>query len=151
MERQFDEFLISDEQTLLQPERIYEMLHNTYWAKERTRETMSRAIENSLCFGIYKDGEQVGFARCVTDYATSFLLADVIIDERYRGRGLGKALVSTILSHDLLRGLTGTLATRDAHGLYAKYGFVPVDPNLYMRRATVKPLEKPEENSQAQQ
>ena len=138
MERQFDGFLISDEKGLLQPERIYVMLHDTYWAKERTRETIARAIENSLCFGIYFDGEQIGFARCVTDYATSFLLADVIIDERYRARGLGKALVSTILSHDRLQGLTGTLATRDAHGLYAKYGFVPVDPKLYMRRAPVK-------------
>ena len=151
MERQFDGFLISDEKGLLQPERIYMMLHDTYWAKERTRETIARAIENSLCFGIYFDGEQIGFARCVSDYATSFLLADVIIDERYRARGLGKALVSTILSHERLQGLTGTLATRDAHGFYAKYGFVPVDPNLYMRRAPVKPLEKPEENSQAQQ
>lgn len=139
MERQFDSFLISDDKKLLQPERIYEMLHNTYWAKERSRETIARTIENSLCFGVYAGSEQIGFARCVTDYATTFLLADVIIDERYRGRGLGKELVLFILSHELLQGLIGTLATRDAHGLYARYGFVPVDPNLYMRRAPVKP------------
>ena len=134
MERQFDSFLISDDKKLLQIERIYELLHGTYWAGDRMRETIARSIENSLCFGVYHAGEQVGFARCVTDYATTFLLADVIIDERYRGRGLGKELVPFILSHDLLQGLIGTLATRDAHGLYAKYGFVPVDPKLYMRR-----------------
>ena len=139
MERQFYAFLISDEKQLLQLERIYEMLRGTYWAKERLRETIARAIENSLCFGVYADGAQIGFARCVTDYATTFLLADVIVDERYRGRGIGKALVPFILSHELLQGLIGTLATRDAHGLYAKFGFAPVDPNLYMRRAAVKP------------
>ena len=144
MERQFDSFLISDEKKLLQPERIYEMLHGTYWAKERSRETIARTIENSLCFGVYCGSEQIGFARCVTDYATTFLLADVIVDERYRGRGLGKELVPFILSHELLQGLVGTLATRDAHGLYAKYGFVPIDPNLFMRRAPVKPEVKPE-------
>ena len=139
MERQFDSFLISDDKKLLQIERIYELLHGTYWAGDRTRETIARSIENSLCFGVYHAGEQVGFARCVTDYATTFLLADVIIDERYRGRGLGKELVPFILSHELLQGLIGTLATRDAHGLYAKFGFAPVDPNLYMRRAAVEP------------
>ncbi|MEA4913980.1 MAG: GNAT family N-acetyltransferase [Christensenella sp.] len=141
MERQFDRFLISDDKNLLQLERIYELLHGTYWAKERSRETIARAIENSLCFGVYIDGLQVGFARCVTDYATTFLLVDVIIDEWHRGRGLDKELVPFILSHEQLQGLTGTLATRDAHGLYAKFGFVPVDPNLYMRRPAVKPEE----------
>ena len=134
-----DGFLISDDKSLLQLERIYEMLHGTYWANERSRETIAHAIENSLCFGVYSEGEQIGFARCVTDYATTFLLADVIIDDRYRGRGLGKELIPFILSHELLQGLIGTLATRDAHGLYAKFGFVPVDPNLYMRRPIVKP------------
>ncbi|MDD4312128.1 MAG: GNAT family N-acetyltransferase [Eubacteriales bacterium] len=139
MELEFEGFLISDDKGLLQLERIYEMLHGTYWANERTRETIARAIENSLCFGVYSGSEQIGFARCVTDYATTFSLADVIIDERYRGRGIGKALIPFILSHDLLQGLIGSLATRDAHGLYAKYGFVPVDPKLYMRRPAAKP------------
>ena len=138
MEVYSDEFLISDDKTLIQPQRVFEMLHKSYWAGERSLETIKKSIEHSLCFGVYQAGEQVGFARCVTDYATSFLLVDVIIDERYRGRGLGKKLVPFILSHDLLQGLTGTLATRDAHGLYAKYGFAHVDPNLYMRRAAVK-------------
>ena len=139
MQQIFQEYQISDDPALLQVDAIHEMLKKSYWANDRSRETIARSIAHSLCFGVYKAGEQIGFARCVTDYATTFLLADVIIDERYRGRGLGKELVPFILSHELLQGLTGTLATRDAHGLYTKFGFVPVDPNLYMRRAPVKP------------
>ena len=150
MERQFDEFLISDDKDRLQLERIYEMLHGTYWAKERSRETIARAIENSLCFGVYSDGKQVGFARCVTDYATIYWLADVIIDEQYRGQGLGKAMVAAVHAHESIKGLSGILATRDAHGLYEKYGFAHVDPNRYMRRTPVKPTEKPEEITQVQ-
>ena len=130
--------VISDEKALLQIDRIYEMLHKSYWAGERTRETIERSMEHSLCFGVYCAGEQVGFARCLTDYAVTFLLMDVIIDERFRGRGLGKALVSAILSHEKLQGLSGTLATRDAHGLYARFGFLPVDPNYYMKKPAKK-------------
>ena len=139
MQQIFQEYQISDDPALLQVDAIHAMLKKSYWANDRSRETIARSIAHSLCFGVYKAGEQIGFARCVTDYATTFLLADVIIDERHRGRGLGKELVPFILSHELLQGLTGTLATRDAHGLYARYGFVSVDPNLYMRRAPVKP------------
>ena len=139
MERQIDEFLISDDKTLIQPGRVWELLSKSYWAADRDLATIQKSIEHSLCFGVYHAGEQIAFARCVTDYATIYWLGDVIVDERYRGRGLGKELVPFILSHELLQGLTGTLATRDAHGLYARYGFVSVDPNLYMRRAPVKP------------
>ncbi len=88
--------------------------------------------------GGYCAGEQIGFARCATDYAVTFMLMDVIIDERFRGRGLGKALVSAILSHEKLQGLSCTLATRDAHGLYARFGFSPVDPNYYMKKPAQK-------------
>lgn len=147
MEQKIDGFFISDDRSLLQPERIYAMLHSTYWASGRTLETMMKASDNSLCFGVYFEGEQIGFARCVTDYATTFLLSDVIIDERFRGHGLGKALVSTVLMHDQLQGLIGSLATRDAHGLYAKYGFAPVDPKLYMRRPAQKQEQQDHSNN----
>ena len=140
MQQMFQEFLVSDEKMLIQPQRVFDMLSKSYWAADRTLETIKKSIENSLCFGVYRAGEQVGFARCITDYATSFLLVDVIIDDRFRGKGLGKALVSFVLSHENLQGLTGTLATRDAHTLYAKYGFLQVDPKLYMRRSVVKPI-----------
>lgn len=134
MELQVNECIISDDKRMLQIDRIFELLDKSYWANGRKRETMERSIEHSLCFGVYCAGEQIGFARCVTDYAISYMLMDVIIDERFRGRGLGTALVSAVISHEKLKGLSGMLATRDAHGLYAKFGFAPVDANYYMKR-----------------
>ena len=141
MERQIGTALISDDKNLLQIERICALLKTSYWAGERSRETIERSIEHSLCFGVYQNGEQVGFARCVTDYATMFWLADVILDERMRGQGLGKALVDFIVSHERLQGLVGTLATRDAQGLYQRFGFDPVDARYYRKRMPPKPEE----------
>lgn len=141
MERQVGTALISDDKNLLQIDRICALLKTSYWAGERERETIARSIEHSLCFGVYQNGEQVGFARCVTDYATIFWLADVILDERVRGQGLGKALVDMILGHELLQGLVGTLATRDAQGLYQRFGFEPVDARYYRKRVPPKPEE----------
>ena len=139
MQQMVREFLISDDPALLQVDAIHAMLAKSYWASERTRETIERSVAHSLCFGVYQAGEQIGFARCITDYATSFLLVDVIIDDRFRGQGLGKALVSFVVSHESLQGLTGTLATRDAHTLYERFGFMQVDPKLYMRKPAAKP------------
>jgi GNAT superfamily N-acetyltransferase len=116
-------YLISDDKSLLQPERIYETLRNTYFAKNRSWDTISKAIERSLCFGVYCGGAQVGFARCFTDYAVTYYLCDVVIDEKHRGQGLGKALVKFITEHELLAPLMGVLGTEDAHGLYEKFGF----------------------------
>lgn len=141
MERQIGTALISDDKSLLQIERICALLKTSYWAGERSRETIARSIEHSLCFGVYQNGEQVGFARCVTDYATMFWLADVILDERVRGQGLGKALVDFIVSHEQLQGLVGTLATRDAQGLYQRFGFDPIDARYYRKRMPPKPEE----------
>ena len=141
MERMIGTVRISDDKALLQIDRICALLKTSYWAGERSRETIERSIANSLCFGVYQDGEQVGFARCVTDYATMFWLADVILDERVRGQGLGKALVDLIVSHELLQGLVGTLATRDAQGLYQRFGFDPIDARYYRKRMPPKPEE----------
>ncbi len=141
MERRIGTALISDDKNLLQIDRICALLKTSYWAGERSRETIERSIANSLCFGVYQNGEQVGFARCVTDYATMYWLADVILDERVRGQGLGKALVDLIVSHELLQGLTGTLATRDAQGLYQRFGFDPIDARYYRKRMPPKPEE----------
>jgi GNAT superfamily N-acetyltransferase len=138
MERQIGTALISDDKNLLQIDRICALLKTSYWAGERSRETIARSIEHSLCFGVYQNGDQVGFARCITDYATMYWLADVILDERVRGQGLGKALVDTILGHELLQGLVGTLATRDAQGLYQRFGFDPVDARYYRKRMPPK-------------
>ena len=107
----------------MQIKKIFELLHDTYWARNRTIETVTDSIKNSLCFGIYKDNVQIGFARCITDYATTYWLCDVIIENSHRNLGLGKRLIKYIVEHDKLKSLYGILSTRDAHGLYEQYGF----------------------------
>ena len=104
---------------------VERLLKTTYWAGQRPVEKIEKSMRHSDCYGIYVDGEPnlVGFARVITDYATTYYLADVIIDESQRGNGLGKTLVSYILARPKYAGLRGILVTKDAHGLYEKYGF----------------------------
>jgi GNAT superfamily N-acetyltransferase len=116
-----------------------------YWSPGVPREVVARAVANSLCFGIYaNDGAQVGFARLVTDRATYAYVADVFVLTEHRGKGLSKRLMETIIAHPEVQGLRRwMLATRDAHELYARYGFTPVakpdrlmerhDPDVYAR------------------
>ncbi len=107
---------------------IHNFLTRSYWAAGIPRETVVRAIENSLCFGVYDSAEQIGFARVISDFATYAYIADVFILEAYRERGLGKELMASIMAHPKLQGLRRwSLGTRDAHGLYAQFGFTPVD------------------------
>ncbi|HWQ62556.1 MAG TPA: GNAT family N-acetyltransferase [Negativicutes bacterium] len=120
-------FIFSRDKSLLQLDRVCELIAQTYWAKDRARDKIQTSIENSLCFGVYKDGFQVGFARAVTDYVSIYWVSDVIIDEAYRGQGLGKGLVELITTTDELQGMRGILRTRDAHGLYEQFGFVKDD------------------------
>ncbi|MGD8400641.1 MAG: GNAT family N-acetyltransferase [Bacillota bacterium] len=128
----FGEFLISTDKALIAVDRLGELFAQTYWAKERSRATIAKSLENSLCIGIFHRDKMVGFARVVTDYATMYWLCDVIIDEAYRGRGLGKKLIECLTGLEELQGTFGILATRDAHGLYEKYGFTKAD--RFMRR-----------------
>ena len=116
---------------------IVRLLRTTYWAGQRPMEKIEASLRHSACYGIWLEDEQklVGFARVITDDATAYYLCDVIIDEAYRGKGLGKALLSHITAK--YAGLRGLLLTRDAHGLYAHYGFVPVQG-----RAMERPPEK---------
>ncbi|MBR3058928.1 MAG: GNAT family N-acetyltransferase [Clostridiales bacterium] len=109
----------------IQVEDVARLLKTTYWAGQRPVEKIEKSMRHSDCYGIYVDGEPnlVGFARVITDYATTYYLADVIIDESQRGNGLGKTLVSYILASPKYAGLRGILVTKDAHGLYEKYGF----------------------------
>ena len=104
-------------------DEVQRLLKMTYWADKRTAETIDQSMRNSACFGIRseEDQELIGFARVISDYATTWYLCDVIIDPEYREQGLGKALVAYITSK--FSGLRGLLLTRDAHGLYAQYGF----------------------------
>lgn len=117
-------YKISNNKVLLCLEEICELLAQSYWANKRPRAVIERAIENSLCYGVYNEDKQVGFARVITDYATNFYICDVIIDEKHRGRGLGKKLIQCIVETEELQGIFGMLLTKDAHGLYEKYGFV---------------------------
>ncbi|GHS99323.1 N-acetyltransferase [Synergistales bacterium] len=133
MNIEYKGFLISDDKSKIQIDRICELLSTTYWAEDRKKEAIEKSIENSMCFGVYADKRQIGFARCVTDYATMFWLADVIIDEKYRKLGIGKALIKFIVEHNLLQSLFGILGTRDAHSLYAQYGFQTFD-GRFMRK-----------------
>ena len=121
-------FLISTDKSKLDLDVIHEFLsRESYWAAGIPRETVARSIENSLCFGVYDNARQIGFARVITDFATYAYVADVFILEPYRERGLGKELMSSIMSHPKLQGLRRwSLGTRDAQGLYAQFGFEPV-------------------------
>jgi GNAT superfamily N-acetyltransferase len=126
-------YLISNNKNLLSLDRIHDFLSRSYWANTRPRETIAESIKQSECFGVYLNGDQVGFARIVTDYCVMYWLCDVIIDEVHRGKGLGKKLVETIINHEVFKDLRGILGTSDAHGLYEKYGFAkPPNPNMFM-------------------
>jgi len=125
MEWHGGEFTISTEKSKLQIDVICKFLaEESYWARTRTREQMRRAIDNSMCFGLYSGTSQIGFARVVSDLATFAYIGDVFVLTEYRGRGLSKWLLETITGHPDLQGLRRwLLATKDAHGLYSQFGF----------------------------
>jgi GNAT superfamily N-acetyltransferase len=126
---------ISTDKTRLDPAAIHAYLSRSYWSPGIPREVVDRAIANSLCFGLYDAHKtQIGFARVVTDTATFAYLADVYVLENHQGKGLGKWLIKTIVSHPSLTSLRRfLLATRDAHTLYEKYGFQPLSrPERFM-------------------
>lgn len=109
----------------MQLDDIMELLGQSYWAKERSREVTERALDHSICYGAFlEDGTQIGLARVVTDYATILYLADVIVHKDYRGDGIGKALLASIQEDADVWGLLGVLFTKDAQTLYEKYEFV---------------------------
>ena len=118
---------ISTDPSRLDIEAIHAFLSQSYWSPGIPRAKVARAIENSLCFGAFCDGQQVGFARVVTDKTTFAYLCDVYVLEAHRGRGLAQQLMDRVVAHPDLQGLRRMmLATRDAHALYAKYGFTPL-------------------------
>lgn len=125
MEQKYKEYLISTDKSRIQTEQVEKLMKQTYWAADRSVNVMEKAIENSLCYCIYdKDQKLVGFARVVTDFATIYYVCDVIIDQQHRKCGLGKVLLCTITNDESIKNLRGILITKDAHGLYEKYGFL---------------------------
>lgn len=106
---------------------VHAMLKKTYWAAERTLEQVAASVEQSLCFGLYINGQMVGFARVVTDYVTFSWLCDVVIDESHRKKGLAKFMLECVTAHPKLKTTKILLKTRDAHGLYEKFGFIKTE------------------------
>ena len=128
------EYSISTDKGRLDVAMIHGFLTMSYWAAGVPMEVVKRSIEHSLAFGVFKEDQQVGFARIITDYATFAYLGDVFILEPFRGRGLSKWLMEVIVGHPDLQGLRRwVLLTRDAHGLYRQVGFTePSRPERYM-------------------
>jgi GNAT superfamily N-acetyltransferase len=124
---------------------IHSFLANeSYWVSGISRASVEKCIKNSLCFGVYLDGRQIGFARAVTDFVRYAHLLDVFVLPEFRGRGIGKLLMENILAHPELRTIVRyTLGTQDAHGLYAQYGFAaPANPERQME--LLRPQSAPE-------
>jgi GNAT superfamily N-acetyltransferase len=135
MEWRRDEYVISTDRERLDLDVIHQFLsEEAYWSPGVARERVERSIEHSICFGLYHGSEQAGFARAVTDRAAFAWLADVFVLPGHRGRGLGVWLVETVLSHPDLERLRLMLGTADAHSLYERYGFRPVEPGRMMER-----------------
>ncbi len=118
------EYFVSTDKSKLNIDVVHAFLSTSYWAKGIPRSIVEKCIENSLCFGVYRRDEQVGFARVISDYATYAYLADVFILEQHRGKGLSKLLMQEIMAHPNLQRLRRfQLMTKDAHGLYRQFGF----------------------------
>ena len=144
---EFDEYSISTDRSRLDIGLIHDYLSNTsYWAAGRSLEVVQRSIENSLPFGLYKGSEQVGFARVVTDYATFAWIADVFVLPEHRGRGLSKRMMEVMLSDPRLQGFRRwVLSTKDAHGLYERFGFIKLHrPDRWMERPDPNMKESPD-------
>ena len=128
------QYEISTARSRLDIALIHDFLRSSYWAKNIPRSIVEKSIQNSLCFGAFFGAKQVGFARVISDFATFAYVADVFVVPEHRGRGVSKMIMKAILAHPELQGLRGILlATQDAHGLYAQFGFKPLShPENFM-------------------
>ena len=133
------DYRILDGAEQMEPDDVVRLLRMTYWADRRPAEQIKRSLRNSACYGVWLSDEEklVGFARVISDYATTYYLCDVIVDPAYQRRGLGTALLSYIEALPVYRGLRGILITRDAHALYRKFGYEVLND-----RAMVKGLNR---------
>ncbi len=130
-EKEIDNYLYSTDKSKLNLKYIHQYLSvESYWAKNIPIQIVEDSINGSLCFGIYLNNQQIGFARVITDYSTFGYLADVFIDKDFRGKGLSKELMKFIMEQDVIKKLRRfMLATLDAHSLYAQFGFESQEGN----------------------
>jgi ribosomal protein S18 acetylase RimI-like enzyme len=148
IEAERDGYTVSTDRSRLDLTAMHRFLSTSYWSPGLPLEVLTRAVAGSLCFGLYDGREQVGFARVITDRATFAYLCDVYVLEGHRGRGLGRWLLEIVARHPFLQGLRRfVLVTRDAHGLYERFGFRPLArPEGYMelhRPDVYAPVPKP--------
>ena len=128
------QYRITTDLRKLDVDAMHAFLSRSFWAEGIPKETVAKAVANSLCFGLFDGASQIGLARVVTDRATYAYLCDVYVLETHRGRGLGKWLIETVMAHPDLQGLRRfQLVTRDAHSLYSRHGFeTPTSPDRHM-------------------
>ncbi len=144
---QRNDYTINTDDELLDLRVIHDFIANqSYWGQGRKIETVKRALDNSLNFGVYRDARLVGFARVVTDFATFAWIADVFVLDVHRGQGLAKWLMESILSHpELQQFRRWVLATKDAHQLYRQFGFNELKrPERWMERPDPNMQEAPD-------
>ncbi len=132
---EFEEFVITTDKASIQVERVHQWLsQESYWSKNIPLSVVQDSVEHSFCMGAFYKGQQIAYARCITDYTTFAYVADVYVEEAYRGRGLSKKMMDLLMEQDWMQRLRRImLATLDAHELYKKYGFVtPAFPERFM-------------------
>lgn len=123
MEWQRDEFIISDDPRRVNIDVVAGLLAKTYWGHKRPRQAVEKLIPNSFCFCLFRKEKQIGFARVVTDFTVFSWLSDLVIEDHYRGRGVGRWFLTCILNHPEIVGTQFVLQTTHAHDLYKKFGF----------------------------
>lgn len=119
----YQDYTFTDDKKIIDTRAVYNLLHSTYWAKNRPLSAVKKSIKNSICFSVFLEKKQIGFIRAISDEATYTAILDLVIHKNYRGRGLGKKLVEFALKSQKIRTTKKILWTKDAEKLYKKYGF----------------------------
>jgi GNAT superfamily N-acetyltransferase len=138
MEWHRDEFMISDDPKRVNLEIVADLLAKTYWGPKRSRPVVEKLIPKSFCFSLLRNGEQIGFARVVSDFTVFSWLSDLVIEDEYRGKGLGRWFLECILSHPQIGKTQFVLQTTHARVLYKKFGFQESE-KLMTRRPEANP------------
>ena len=110
-------------------------LQKTYWADDRSDETIEKSMRNSYCYGVFEGDKQIAFCRLITDFATTYYLCDAVVDENCRGKGIGSIMLNAIVADERFKNLRGILGTKDAHSFYERFGFEK-NEKLFMQRWT---------------